>query len=137
MIEQWGNYGYQLGAAGILVFTAAFLLTVRFWTDTLGRVIATVLITMSGVLVMSTLRMLHVELPGGLLNWRAVVFWLFGAGVWSGIGVFVWAQFLAPRIKRVGRMTTRREYRNESQSRMGDVRGSRDGDSDDRAGSIH
>lgn len=130
MVETLGNVGYQIGAVGIAAFTLAFLVIVRWWTDLLGRLIAGVLFTLTLVLIMSTLRMLHVELPGGLLTWRLGVFWLFGAVVWSALGTFIWAQFWAPRIRESARMTTRREYRSEEQADLADRRHGRDGRSD-------
>lgn len=131
MLLNLGSWGYQIGAVGIVAFTLAFLFNVRWWTDWLGRVLALVLVTMSGVLFISTLRQLNLDLPGGILVWRLVAFWGFGLGVWSALGTFIWAQFLAPRLGRKSRMTTRREFRNE-EGHLADPWPARDGDRDDR-----
>lgn len=132
MLLNWGSWGYQIGAAGIVAFTIAFLVVVRWWTDSLGRVVAMALSTTSGVLVITTLRQLHIDLPGGILWWRVIVFWAFGVGVWSSLCTFIWAQFIAPRVGRKPRMTTRREFRNEEGPLAAPgPRG--DGDRDDRA----
>lgn len=94
-----GSLGYQIGAVGIVAFTLAYLVIVRWWTDILGRVVAGVLFAMSGVLVISTIRQIHPDVTEAFLVWRLVVFWFFGVGVWTALGTFVWAQFFAPRIK--------------------------------------
>lgn len=95
-----GSLGYQVGAAGIIAFTLAFLVVVRWWTDWLGRVMASVLCSTSAVLVITTLRQLHPEWGDTYLTWRLVVFWVFGLAVWSSLATFVWAQFFAPRLKK-------------------------------------
>lgn len=134
MVELFGNIGYQFGVVGILTFTISFLTIVRWWTDHLGRVIAGIMISLSTVLIMTILRMLHVELPGGLLVWRVVVFWIFGAGVWIGFGSLVWAQFFAPRIRR-SHLTTRREHSDEEVDLAGGGN-DRDGDPDRVSGGL-
>lgn len=96
-MELIGNIGYWVGSVGIVVFTASFLVSVRWYTDILGRVIASVFTVISAVLLMTVARMLDVDLPGGLFLWRAVLFVLFAASVWSAVVVFIWAQFGAPR----------------------------------------
>lgn len=112
-LELIGSVGYQAGAVGIVLFSIAYLLLVRWWTDTLGRVLASVICTLSLILVMVALRQLDVELPGGLLVWRAGVFLLFGIVVWMALGTFVWSQFFAPRLKSRLGLQSRKEYRNE------------------------
>lgn len=95
----FGSLGYQIGAVGIVAFTLAFVIVVRWWTDWLGRVLAGVLSATSAVLVVTTIRQIWPELGGGMLIVRTVVFWVFGLAVWSGLATFLWAQFIAPRIK--------------------------------------
>jgi hypothetical protein len=125
--------GYQVGAIGIITFTVAFLVFVRWWTDMLGRIMAAVLFIMAMVLVMTTLRQFRIDLPGGLDWWRAVTFVLFGVVVWTALGTFVWSQFLAPRIRTKRRMTTRKEYRSEEVD-LANSRPGRDGDPDHGSG---
>lgn len=118
-MELIGNIGYWIGSVGILVFTLAFLLSVRWYTDILGRVIASVFAVISAVLLMSVARMLEVDLPGGLFLWRAVLFVLFGASVWSAVVVFMWAQFWAPRRQppRPERMLDHSDHTNREASK--------------------
>jgi len=132
----WGSWGYQVGALGIVAFTLAYLMNVRWWTDWLGRVVALVLSTMSGVLFITTLRQLNINLPGGILLWRVIAFWLFGLGVWIGLGTFIWAQFIAPRTMRKSRLSTRRELRYE-EGILAARRSRRDGDPDDDPAGEH
>lgn len=131
MLLDWGNVGYQIGAAGIVAFAVAFLFIVRWWTDHLGRMIAGVLAAMSGVLIVTTLRMINPELAEnmGFLLTRLLMFWAFGLGVWTALGSLIWAQFLAPRISGGERMTTRKEYRSE-EAYLADSRHGSDGSLD-------
>lgn len=139
MLIEIGNWGYQVGAVGIVAFTIAFLVITRWWTDSLGRLVAGVLLMISLVLSMTVLRMFDIPLPGGLPIWRVIVFWGFGVSVWVGLITFLWAQFLAPRIRRSGgRMTTRREHnRDEQEAGMADYRHGSDGGSHDHSGLPH
>jgi hypothetical protein len=98
-ILEFGSLGYQIGAGGIIAFTVAFLVSVRWWTDWLGRVIAGVLFSTSAVLVVVVLRQLFPEWEGSFLIVRAAVFWFFGVSIWISLASFVWSQFFAPRIK--------------------------------------
>lgn len=138
MVETLGNIGYQVGAVGIVAFAVSFLVITRWWTDLLGRLVAGVLITISAVLTMTVMRMLEVPLPGGLMVWRLVVFWAFGLAVWTALSTFLWAQFLAPRIrKQTGRMTTRREHRSEQETDLAGSGDSRNGSLHDHSGRSH
>lgn len=138
MLEDFGNWGYQLGAVGIVGFTVAFLVVVRWHSDMLGRIIAGVLTSTSGVLIMSTLRMFGFAQFDFFFAWRALVFWLFGIGVWTGLATFLWAQFWAPRIRNRHRPewttpATRREY-NDAQADFANRRASGDDRSHDDPG---
>jgi hypothetical protein len=130
-----GNIGYQIGAAGIVAFSVSFLVVVRWWTDHLGRVIAGVLSAVSGVLIMTTLRMVSPKLVqnSAFLEVRLVLFWAFGLGIWIALGSFLWAQFLAPRIRLTERMTTRKEHHYE-EGIAAHPGHDRDGDSDSLSG---
>lgn len=126
-LELLGNVGYQVGAVGILFVTVIYYISVRWWTDPLGRTLAAVLGTVSTVLIMSILRMLDVPIPN-LLLWRALVFWMFGLAVWSGLLTMVWSLFFAPRLRirsREGRTTHPRRVHEEAS--MADRRGNSDG----------
>jgi hypothetical protein len=131
-LEQFGNWGYQIGAVGIVAVTVTYFIIVRWWTDILGRVLAGVLGTTSLVLTMSTLRMLHVSLPDFFL-WRAAVFWLFAIAVWAGLSTMVWSQFYAPKVRHRERLTTpqRREH---EETDLAHPWHDRDGDSDSLSG---
>lgn len=137
MLLSIGNIGYQVGAVGIIAFSVAFLIGVRWWTDHLGRVIAGVLSSMSAVLVMTTVRMLSPELATDhtYLTVRLIVFVVFGSGIWIALASFVWAQFFAKRIRHSSdsRMTTRREHKDE-EADLADSRSDRDVHLHDRAG---
>jgi hypothetical protein len=139
MLENFGNLGYQIGALGIIAFTIAFLVVVRWWTDILGRVIAGVFSATSAVLIMTTLRMFGYANAEAFFAWRAAVFWLFGIGVWSGLGTFLWSQFMARRVNprgvrsKVTTPQTRREHRNEEVD-LADRRPHRDVGPHDRPG---
>lgn len=125
-LHEVGSLGYQVGALGILVFTVSFLVTVRWWTDFLGRVLAFVFMGVSAVLVVSAYRTLANPDGHGFFIMRAVVYWTFAAGIWSGLVAFFWTQFFARR-------ATRRERRNEEVG-MADHRHNRYGSSDGRSG---
>lgn len=133
MLLDIGNWGYQVGAVGIMTLTLAFLVSVRWWTDLLGRVLAAVFFSMSGILALGVIRLLNPDIGDTFFVWRAILFWGFGLGVWAGLAAFIWAQFFAPRMK-IDRMTTRKEHYHEQEGSMGSDRSRRDGDSDDRAG---
>lgn len=128
-----GALGYQVGAAGIVAFTLCYLVAIKWWTDWLGRVLAGVLFTTSAVLVTITLRQLNPDLAGHYFVWRAIAFWGFGLAVWASWATFLWAQFFAPRLKH---RTTRKDKQGEQEADLADSRSGRDGDPDDRSGSL-
>lgn len=135
-LDLLGTIGWQVGAAGIVAVTLTYLIIVRWWTDHLGRIIAALLIALSLVLTLTVVRILRVDLPGKDLVWRVVVFWLFGAAVWSAFFTMVWAQFFAPRLRNRAskdRLTTP-QGRGHEESDMADSRPDRDGGSHDRSG---
>jgi hypothetical protein len=119
---------------GIIVLTFVFLAGVRWWSDILGRLIAGVLVSLSSVLAIIIVRQLGVELPGGILIWRAAVFCIFGLAVWTALGTFVWAQYGASRIQRK-RMTTRKERKSDEEADLAGSRHDRDGSPDSVPGS--
>ena len=131
-----GSWGYQIGALGIVAFTLAFLIVVRWWTDLLGRVLAFVFTITSVVLLISAYRALTLTNSHGFLTVRVIVYWVFGLGIWTGLTSFFWFQFFAPRIRR--NRTTRKEHQEHVEEHEGGMASSgpdRDGDSHDRAGS--
>lgn len=99
MLKLIGDVGFVVAAVGVLTFSLSFLIAVPWWTDRLGRAIAGVLGSVSIILILSILRLLQVPIPG-LFWWRAFVFTAFAATIWAATFAFIWAQFLAPRIKR-------------------------------------
>lgn len=101
MLLNAGNWGYFVGAIGILLLTVSYLVIVdRWWKDLLGLVLGAVLITVSSVIATSTIRLWMPDIAGWFLYLRVAVFWAFALAVWSGLGLFLWAQFFAPRIKQ-------------------------------------
>jgi hypothetical protein len=127
---EFGSWGYRIGALGIVAFTVSFLMTVRWWSDLLGRVLAVVFTVMTVVFITSAYRTAHpIDTPSFLL-WRTIVYWAYGAGIWGGLLTFLWFQFFAPRIKAG---TTRRGNKDEEVHVAGSGPGG-DDDPDDGAG---
>src|ERR1044071_985508 len=126
-LEQLGTIGYEVSAFGVLFVTIAFLSIVRWWTDILGRVLAAVLSTVSLILILTLLRLVHIQIPG-LIWWRIILFWSFGLAVWAGLFTMIWAQFLAPRLRYQfhDRLTTPRR-RGHEEADLADSRPDRDG----------
>jgi hypothetical protein len=80
-----GSRGYQIGALGIVAFTFSFFAAVRWWTDVLGRVLAFVFGITSVVLLLSAYRSLTQINSDGFLAVRAIVYWVYGIGIWTGL----------------------------------------------------
>jgi phosphotransferase system glucose/maltose/N-acetylglucosamine-specific IIC component len=129
---EFGSTGYQIGALGIVAFAVSFFAVVRWWTDLLGRVLAFVFGITSLVLLVSAYRSLTQIDSHGFLTVRAIVYWVFGIGIWTGLISFYWFQFFAPRIRH--RTTRREDERHEQEADVAAGRSARDGGSDDRAG---
>lgn len=127
---EMGSRGYQIGALGIVAFAISFFVVVRWWTDLLGRVLAFIFGVISVVLVLSAYRSLTQTEAGGFLVVRAIVYWVYGIGIWTGLALFYWFQFFAPRIRN---RTTRRE-RDEQESNVAAPRPRGDGGAYDRTG---
>lgn len=127
-----GSWGYQIGALGIVAFTACFLIAVRWWTDLLGKILAFVFGITSLVLLLSAYRSITQTTADGFLIVRVLLYWTFAIGTWTGLFSFFWFQFFAPRIRQG--MTTRREARDEKAD-LARTRPGSDGDRYDRAGS--
>lgn len=122
-----GDWGYRIGSVGIVVFTVAFLVVVRWWSDLLGRVIAGVFSITSGILLTGAYRTLEPGDTPVFLWWRAVIYVLFGVVIWSGIFTFIWVQFFAPRIKE-------RKDKHNAEIALAGSRHYRDGNSDHTPG---
>lgn len=137
MLLNVGNVGYQVGAGGILAFTLAYLITVRWWSDHLGRVIAGVFSSMSMVLMVTTMRMVSPEIVTNhtYAGFRILVFWTFGLGVWFALVSFVWAQFFADRIRQSERGIKRKRKKDEKGC-LADRGHHRDGDLHDDPGRV-
>jgi hypothetical protein len=85
-----------------------FLVSVRWWTDVLGRILAFVfgsMATMCAVIIVVTL---GIPVPG-LVHVRAALYTAFAVSVWGGVVAFLWAQFAAPRLRRYRRDHTKGE----------------------------
>lgn len=98
--QEVGDLGIIVAGLGIVAFSLLFLTCVRWWTDWLGRSIAAVTAVPAVILGLSVWRLLGGDLIGGVQVWRATLFPLMGVVIWVATGVFLWAQFIAPRIKR-------------------------------------
>lgn len=99
MLDRVGDLGFLASAVMMLVFALLFLGSVRWWTDRLGRIIASVLTTMVLIMAFATLIVMGVKVPAVEL-WRAI---LYNALALSLLGAnigFIWAQFYAPRKTR-------------------------------------
>lgn len=97
-MKEWGTYAFIVASISFIVFTGLFFGTVRWWTDLLGRTIATVTGSISAILIVSTTRALGAPIPNYMAV-RAVLYTVFAVSMLTAIGVFVWAQFIAPRMK--------------------------------------
>jgi hypothetical protein len=99
MLESVGNVGFITSALMFVLFTFLFLFSVRWWTDALGRMIAAVLTTVVLIMCLASMVVLGVPLPG--INWwRAFLYGILALVLGFSNGFFIWAQFLAPRIRR-------------------------------------
>jgi len=100
MADTIGDAGFILASLGVIAFAVAFLTCVRWWTDALGWTIAGGVALMSIILILSLVRMSGGELVFGVHFWRALFYPSLGVFVWVSTGIFLWAQFIAPRVKR-------------------------------------
>jgi hypothetical protein len=99
MLEVIGDIGFLLSAAMLILFSLLYLICVRWWTDILGRLIASVLIIIFTIMTLASIRILDVPLPG-VQWWRAGLYGGLGVSMTAANAVFVWSQFIAPRVKR-------------------------------------
>lgn len=106
MLKVAGDVGFVTATLGVVVFTALFFSSVRWWTDWLGRAIAAVFGSIFFIMVLAAVRIIGFPLPG-LFWWRAFLFNALGLAIWGGVAGFVWAQFFAPRLKNPDRMKQR------------------------------
>lgn len=99
MVETVGDWGLAYAAISTLGVMLVYLICVRWWTDPLGRGIAAVFGSCALVIGIVAARLFNIPLPGGVLWWRAVGYWVLGTTMTGGMCTFIWAQFFAPRIK--------------------------------------
>lgn len=98
--QQVGDIGIIVASFGVVAFSVLFLTCVRWWSDWLGRSIAAVTAVPAIILGLSVYRLIGGDLIGGVQVWRATLFPLMGVVIWVAGGFFIWAQFIAPRVKR-------------------------------------
>lgn len=108
-LEEVGNAGLIFAGLGVVAFAILFLTCVRWWTDTLGRSIAAVAAVPAIILGLGVYRVMGGDLPGGTQVWRATLYPLLGVVSWIAGGVFIWAQFFAPRVKKIKKNRTKEE----------------------------
>lgn len=96
MIEAIGDAGFVMAATGLGTFSVLFLVSVRWWSDWLGRSITSVIATAGVIAIVAALVLLGVDVPE-IRVVRAILYPLFGLATWLATGIFIWAQFIAPR----------------------------------------
>lgn len=105
MLERIGDIGFLTAASMLLCFSILFLTCVTWWKDLLGRVIALILGVMVTIMILASLVVFDVPIPGKMW-WRAFLYNLLAFAMFLANVAFVWSQFIAPRRKkRQGRTT--------------------------------
>ncbi len=99
VVQSWGTWALTVGAIGVVVWSTMFLVSVRWWTDALGRVLAAVFGSMGIMCVVITIVTLGIPVPA-VQYVRAALYSAFAVSVWGGVVAFLWAQFAAPRLRR-------------------------------------
>lgn len=95
MLKIIGDIGFVAAAAGLALFAVMFLVSVRWWTDLLGRSIAAVMAVVAAIVILATIVLLGLPLPA-VAWWRAILYPALAVAVWSGTIGFIWAQYIAP-----------------------------------------
>jgi hypothetical protein len=98
MVREVGTIAFQVASFAFIVFTVGFFMTVRWWTDALGRSIAGVVGSSAAILVVSLCYTLGVPIPE-ILWVRAVLYCVFALTMGTGVVVFFWSQFIAPAVR--------------------------------------
>jgi hypothetical protein len=98
-VQGWGTLALAIGAIGVMVWAVAFLGAVRWWSDMLGRVLASVFGSMGVMCAVITVVTFGIPVPA-LVYVRAALYSAFAVSVWGGVIAFLWAQFAAPRLRR-------------------------------------
>lgn len=98
MVNDWGTYAFMIAAVAFIVFSFTYFVTITWWTDTLGLAIAGVLGPTTLILMVSCIRLFDIPVPG---YWwmRAVLDSVFAIAMVCGVIIFIWSQFMAPRIR--------------------------------------
>lgn len=97
-----GNIGFVTAAVALVLFALLFLTSVRWWTDPLGRAIASVVATVAVICLLASIVLMGFPIP--FIHWiRAILYPLLGVTAWSATIAFIWSQFFAPR-RRVARV---------------------------------
>lgn len=98
-----GDIGLVLAGVGIIMFTLLFGVSVRWWSDWMGRIIFSFFGSMAVIMGFAVWRVIGLPLSYVQL-WRAVLFGTMAVSIWGGVIAFVWAQFVQRRV-RSGRKT--------------------------------
>lgn len=93
-----GDVGLVLAGVGIIVFTTLYLVSVRWWTDHLGRAVAAFFGSVGAIMALVIWRVIGWPLPG-VHWWRAFLFNAMAVSIWAGVIGFVWAQFIQRRVR--------------------------------------
>lgn len=107
MLKAVGDIGFMISGIALVLFPLMFLVTVKWWTDWLGRIIALMFTVIGLIMTLSMVRLMGIPLPG-IIWWRAFLFPALGLASWAACIGFAWSQFLAPRV-RARRERTRKE----------------------------
>lgn len=91
-----GDLAFIASALMLGTFSIMFLLSVRWWTDPLGRIIAGVLTVVLIIMSLAVVVLTGVPLAG-IQWWRVFLYGGLALFMFAGNIVFVWAQFIAPR----------------------------------------
>ena len=100
MVRAWGNIALAIAGLGVITMAGLYFAGVHQWyRDTLGRVLGAVLGAFAVICVVIVVVLLGVDIPG-MPYVRSILYTTMGAAIWAGVITFIWAQFLAPRVRR-------------------------------------
>lgn len=102
MVKEWGTDAFLVASIAFGLFTVLFMVGVRWWTDLLGRTIAAVCGSIAAIMLVADTRTLGLSIPDYMLV-RAILFTVFACVMVGAVGIFVYVQFLSPRIHRRNR----------------------------------
>lgn len=98
MMQTIGDVGLIAAGIGIIVFWILFGISVRWWTDWLGRIIFAFFSSIGIIMALVIVRVGGIPLPY-IQTWRAILFGSMAVTIWMGVFAFVWAQFVQRRVR--------------------------------------